>query len=154
MIPSGTLWIRVALVGTIWHHHIAENSIRHTHIESSESNSFKLDLDYHSKFCVNSYIPSKRMLLPWLEAEHTASCNPRIHHSSYSDWVFWKKVYQIRSWIWTFRPNPPAILRYLQMKNRRFGGTCLLHYHGDMNRRARNNVSSNLQPTHAAQKYY
>jgi hypothetical protein len=28
-------------------------------------------------------------------------------------------------------------------KNRRFGGTYRLHYHGDDNRRARSNVSSN-----------
>jgi hypothetical protein len=28
-------------------------------------------------------------------------------------------------------------------KNRRLGGTCSLHHHGDKNQRARNNVSSN-----------
>jgi hypothetical protein len=32
--------------------------------------------------------------------------------------------------------------------NRRFGGTLRLHHQGDMNRLARNNVSSKYQPTH------
>jgi hypothetical protein len=39
-------------------------------------------------------------------------------------------------------------------KNRRFGGTYRLHYQGDRNRRARNKISSNQQPKHAAKKYY
>jgi hypothetical protein len=39
-------------------------------------------------------------------------------------------------------------------KNRRFGGKYHLHHQGDKNRLARNNVSSNYQPKHAAKKYY
>jgi hypothetical protein len=38
--------------------------------------------------------------------------------------------------------------------NRSFGGTYRLYHQGDKNQRARNNVSSNLQPKHAAKKYY
>jgi hypothetical protein len=38
-------------------------------------------------------------------------------------------------------------------KIRHFGGTYRLHHQGDNNRRARNNVSSNYQPNHAAKKY-
>jgi hypothetical protein len=38
--------------------------------------------------------------------------------------------------------------------NRRFEGTYRLHHQGDKNRRARKNVSSNQQPTHAGKKYY
>jgi hypothetical protein len=34
-------------------------------------------------------------------------------------------------------------------KNRHFGGTYRFHHLGDMNRRARNTVSSNKQPKHA-----
>jgi hypothetical protein len=36
------------------------------------------------------------------------------------------------------------------MLNRRFGGMYRLHYHGDKNRRTRNNGSSNQQPKHTA----
>jgi hypothetical protein len=39
------------------------------------------------------------------------------------------------------------------LKSRRFAGTKRLHYQGDKNRRAGNNVSRNKQPTHAAKKY-
>jgi hypothetical protein len=39
-------------------------------------------------------------------------------------------------------------------KNRRFGGMYRLHHQGDKNWRARNNVSSNYQPKHAAKKCY
>jgi hypothetical protein len=35
-------------------------------------------------------------------------------------------------------------------KNQHFGGTYRLHHQGDKNRRTRNNVSSNYQPTDAA----
>jgi hypothetical protein len=38
--------------------------------------------------------------------------------------------------------------------NRRFGGMYRLHYQGDKNRRARNNVSSNYQLNHSANEYY
>jgi hypothetical protein len=38
-------------------------------------------------------------------------------------------------------------------KNQSFGGTYRLHHQGDKNRRARNNVSSILQPKHATKKY-
>jgi hypothetical protein len=38
--------------------------------------------------------------------------------------------------------------------NRRFEGKYRLHHQGKKNRRARNNVSSNLQLKHAANKYY
>jgi hypothetical protein len=37
-------------------------------------------------------------------------------------------------------------------KNRRIGGTYGFHYQGDKNHRAKNKVSSNKQPTHAANK--
>jgi hypothetical protein len=39
-------------------------------------------------------------------------------------------------------------------KNRSFGGTHLVHHQGNKDRKARNNVSSNQQPKHAAKKYY
>jgi hypothetical protein len=39
-------------------------------------------------------------------------------------------------------------------KNQRFGGTYRLRHQDDKNRRARNNVSSNQQLTHGAQKCY
>jgi hypothetical protein len=38
-------------------------------------------------------------------------------------------------------------------KNRRFGETYRLNHQGDNNRRARNSVSINKQPKHAAKKY-
>jgi hypothetical protein len=37
-------------------------------------------------------------------------------------------------------------------KNRRFGGMYRLHYQGDKNRRAINNVGSNYQHKHSAKK--
>jgi hypothetical protein len=39
-------------------------------------------------------------------------------------------------------------------KNRRFGGTYCFHNQGDKNRWARNDVSSDKQPTHAAKYYF
>jgi hypothetical protein len=38
--------------------------------------------------------------------------------------------------------------------NRRLGGTYRFHHQGDKNRRARNHVSSNYEPKHAAKKHY
>jgi hypothetical protein len=39
-------------------------------------------------------------------------------------------------------------------KNWRFRGMYRLHQQGNKNRRARNNISSNQQLTHAVKKYY
>jgi hypothetical protein len=87
-----------------------------------------LGLDSRAKFRVNSFIPSKRMLLHRLEAEHAASCSPRRHHPSHSNGVFWKEVLQIRSWTWIFRINSPEIVRSFQAKERSFGAMYPLYY--------------------------
>jgi hypothetical protein len=42
------------------------------------------------------------------------------------------------------------VTAYGSCKNRCFRGTYCLHHQGNKNRRARNNVSSNHKPTHAA----
>jgi hypothetical protein len=86
-----------------------------------------------------------------LEYQNTVRTSQETHYVSATQpsWLMLCKI-------WGFRCGDYEEFRLwyatpcTSCENRRFGRTCRLHHHGDNNRLATNNVSSNWQPKHPA----